>query len=479
MDEPLVPYDWQQADIDKIVKTVTPEAGALVVSSPGAGKTVVAVEAIKALKPETTLIVAPPSTHMKAWLRTLQRQGVADKVKPLIGTAPGKRNFDDLRWGVPGVYITSAQWFARQDWGSIRPDAVIFDEIHMVGKHGNVGNKKLLGHGKKKGLWAPIRIALSGTPFRNNYENAWSIVRWVEPRKMPKEYWIWRVQETAGKYSVFAPQNWEVTGEKNPGELASTLTCYISHAQREQCCKYHPKGFLGHLAPPIIIQRDLTMTAQQAEFYRTMEKTYIAFLTQPGEGGKIPVVTEFPIAARTMLRFCALGMPSYNIETESLFFENDCASPKIDAMLNDLAMLDGKRVLMLTHSAQFAEVVRERVAQAGYRIALWRGGVSMTKRTEILERFTNGDLDAIVGVISAMGVGTDGLQEAAYNVMWISVDEDASNITQGIARLDRIGQKHQVVMFDYRMLGTFDVGHLDKQITRQIELNKSLKARKR
>ena len=180
-DTPLIPYDWQQADIDKMTASISPEVGALVVSAPGAGKTLVTVETLKNLKPEVTLILAPPSTHRSAWARTLRRQGVADDVKPLDGTAKGKRNWEDLKWGKPGYYITSAQWFTRQDWKIITVDAMVVDEIHMLGKYGNAGQKKLVGSRARPGMTAPIRIALSGTPFRNNFENAWTVARWVEP----------------------------------------------------------------------------------------------------------------------------------------------------------------------------------------------------------------------------------------------------------------------------------------------------------
>ena len=75
-----------------------------------------------------------------------------------------------------------------------------------------------------------------------------------------------------------------------------------------------------------------------------------------------------------------------------------------------------------------------------------------------------------------MGTGTDGLQEAAYNIAWLSVDDDASNDTQGIGRLDRLGQEHQVVMVEYRMRNTYDEGHLPRQVMAQLQLAKSLKA---
>lgn len=383
-DKPLDLYDWQEADVRKIVRSLRkPEVGALVVSAPGAGKTVVAVTAMQRLKPEQTLIIAPPSTHTNAWARTLKRQGVTGEVRLLIGTDKGKSAFNDLRWGVPGVYITSSQWFARQDWGTIKPDMVIFDEIHMVAKYGNVGQRKLLGHARKKGLWAPMRIALSGTPFRNNFENAWTVVRWVEPAKMPGEYWLWRAGPATKKvYDHFAPQNIKVVGEAKPGQLAASLTCYIAHYQRQRCCQYHPNGFLAHLAPPIQVERDLDMTQKQGEFYHAMEQSYIAWLTQPGVDGKVPVVAELPIVARSMLRFCALALPSWDATIEKLYFALQCESPKIEQLIYDINALDGKRALVLTHSAQFAEVVNERLKLAGINSALWRGGSARSGATQ-------------------------------------------------------------------------------------------------
>lgn len=474
-DAPLVPFDWQQADIDKMTALISDEVGALVVSAPGAGKTLVATEVIKNLKPEVTLIIAPPSTHRSAWQRTLARQGVTDQIKPLGGDKKGKANWEDLKWGVPGVYITSAQWFTRQDWKGITPDAMIVDEIHMLGRYGNAGQKKLVGTRAKPGLTARIRIALSGTPFRNNFENAWSVVRWVEPKAIQAEYWMWRATECLGKYDHFAPQNMRVIGEKEPGKLASSLTCYIAHYQRERCCEFHPRGFLDGLADPIRLERDLPMTVDQAKFYHSMEKTYLGYLTTPGPDGKVPIVAEFPITARGMLRFCALGLPSYDQENERLFFEMDCPSPKLDALIYDLNGMDGKRALVLTHSKQFAEVAAQRLQDAGFNAIAWTGETTRKRREQALAAFISGEIDVIVGVIAAMGTGTDGLQEAAYNVMWLSVDDDASNNVQGIGRLDRLGQKHRVTMIEYRMEKTFDVGHLDKQIQAQLDLNKSLK----
>lgn len=466
-------YDWQQADVDRISPNLTPEAGALVVTAPGGGKTLVATNLLKRATWSTALIIAPPSTH-DSWADTLVDQGLTAP-RQLIGTKPGKAAFSDLMWDKPGIYITSAQWFCRQDWGNISPGAVIFDEVHQGVTYGTATQKALLGHGKKKGLRSPVRIALSGTPFRNNFENFWALARWIQPDSVAGEYWLWRRTECAGKYSPFASQNFEVTGEREPGKLVSKLVNYVIHYQRERCCDYHPKGFLAHVPKPIEIKRVLQMTPAQASFYRAMSDEMVAMLTSPDENGEIPVIAELPITARGMLRFCALGLPSWDDELGQLYFDEMCESPKIDALLDDLGKLDGKRALVLTHSKRFAKVVARRVAEAGYAAEAWHGDVTQTQRKTIKSDFISGKLDVIVGVISAMGTGTDGLQTAAYNVMWLSIDDDATNNKQGVGRLDRLGQTHGVVSIEYQMRNTLDVGHLDKQLQKMLAHNAALK----
>lgn len=422
------------------------------------------------MEPKTVLIVAPPSTHNSAWKRTLQRQGVNLPVKKLTATT-----LKALAAGESGVYLTTAQWFTRQKWGKIRPDMAILDEVHMLGKYGNKGQRALNGYANSKGFYAQWRIALSGTPWRNNFENAWPIVRWVEPAKVSPEFWAWRASNCTGVYDHFAPQNLKVTGEREPGKLAASLTCLIAHSQRGNCCKFHPAGFLASLPEPVRIERDLPMTREQGEFYHSMEAAYFAFLSTPNpETGKIPVVAELPIVARGMLRFCALALPSFDDETEKLYFAEDAPSPKIDQLIEDMNRLDGKRVLAFTHSAQFANLAAARMDKAGFNAVAWTGGYSDAKRTKILDQFRVGEIDIIIGVISAMGTGTDGLQEAAYNIVFLSVDDDSSNNTQGVSRLDRLGQTHQVAIMEYRMNGTFDVGHLDAQIQKQLDLNRTI-----
>lgn len=470
-DAALKPYDWQEADIRRIVKSVTPKAGALVVSAPGAGKTIVGVEVARRLKPKTILVIAPQGTHKGAWGRTFTRQmGPEFEPRRVDGTAKGKLALASLRWGDAGVFIMTPQWLARQDfWSAIEPDMVIFDEIHMAGNYGIATQKRL------HELHSPIRLGLSGTPLRNKFENAWSLVRWIEPALMPLNFYLWRIRECETEYDPFAPQNRRVVGELEPGKLMNSLGCYVAHMQREKCCRFHPKGFLAGLKAPIRIERDVAMTPRQRKFYQEMEGHLVSSLSEPNEEGVVPVRAELPVVARGMLRFCANGLPSVDPETEKLFFEVDCESPKIDQMLLDMEGLDSEKFLILTHSRRFIAPLMHRLEKAGYTAFEWSGAVTQKRRDKALTEFRTGKLEVIVGQIGAIGTGTDGIQDVCNNVLWISLDDDPTSNTQGRGRLDRLGQRTQVTEIEYRSEGTIDEGIYSKQMLDMLRLGQSLK----
>lgn len=480
--EPLVPYDWQQADIDKCLASMSEDVGALITSAPGAGKTLVATEVAKGLGAQVVLIVAPQGTHDGAWKRTIVRQGLttADRVHTLIGTAKGKKAFAALKWNIPGVYITTPQWFARQSWEKISPDMVIFDEVHLAGAYGIATQKQLLNLASVK-----YRMGLSGTPVRNKFENAWSLVRWIEPAKVGNDYWVWRLTKCATKPDPFAPQGRVVTGEKVPGELFNSLTCYIQHLQRERCCDYHPDGFLSHLPEPLHLEVVVPMAPAQRKFYREMENALASSLLDDS-GDLVRVHADQFIVVRNMLRRAACALP-YAEEVEvinkegepvtriRLKFAEDTAAPKVDQLVSDLPSYEGKHSLVLTHSKQIARLAVARIAAAGYNVEGWHGDVSKTRRNEILAGFVAGDVEVIVGVISAMGTGTDGLQEVCYNLSWLSRDDDAANNVQGLGRLDRLGQDQRVVVRDYLSEESIDVGFYGKQFERIMALDASLR----
>lgn len=389
----------------------------------------------------------------------------------LDSSLKGKQYLADLQWDKPGWYICTPQWFARQTWTGFEPDLAIFDEIHIAGGYTNVTRAKL------HQLNAKARLGMSGTPLRNKFENAWSIIRWLWPELMPKTFWEWRMTLNT-VYDRFAPQNRRVIGEHVPGTLVNSLPCYIQHMQREKCCEFHPNGFLAELEAPEEIIRTVPMSPKQKRFYKQMEDNYVAWLQTPDSDGMLPVIAELPIVARGMLRTCALALPSIDVEANKLYFEPDCESPKITEVLEVLDEMGSETAIIFTHSQKFAEVLTHRLESKGIAAFEWSGKVTQRRRDEAMERFISGEIRVLVAVIAAVGTGTDGLQEATSTEIWVSLDDDPTNNEQGRGRTDRPGQKKRVTRIEIRTEGSFDEGIVSNQLAAILAMNAAIKKKR-
>jgi superfamily II DNA or RNA helicase len=213
-------------------------------------------------------------------------------------------------------------------------------------------------------------------------------------------------------------------------------------------------------------ERIVQLSSEQKRIYKKFEKDLLVWL----EGN--PMVAEVPVASRIRLRQITLGVPTVTDEGEVTFAE-DCKSSKLDELKSIIEDLpDGEPILILTHSQKFAQITAQRLGDKAFE---WSGAKSQAQRDEALEKFIAGDLQYIVAVISAIGEGTDGLQERCSTVVWLSRDDNRLLNEQAAGRLDRRGQKSSVLSFDILAEDTYDEGQLSKLILDQLKMNQSLR----
>jgi superfamily II DNA or RNA helicase len=157
-------------------------------------------------------------------------------------------------------------------------------------------------------------------------------------------------------------------------------------------------------------------------------------------------------------------------------FAEDCKSTKIDELFQIISdHPDGEQMLVLTHSQKFANVVVKRLQKAGHTAFEWSGTQPQTARDKALEAFIAGEVQFIVAVISAIGEGTDGLQEAANVMVWLSKDDNRLLNEQAAGRLDRRGQKRSVLSYEIVAEDTYDEGQLSNLVEKQLQMNNSLR----
>lgn len=457
-ESPLKPYQYQEGDISKIVAN---SGNGIIATQVGGGKTLIAVESAKRLGYKVNLVIAPKGTHKRAWERTIMRQIPNAKVYYISSSKDGKQAYSNLHDGVAGWYLISPEFFRKMHWGLMPVEFAIFDEAHRA------SNRKSKTATALHTLKSRGKLAMSGTIAGNRIEGFYSIIRWVYPEVAGRSYWSWVDKYMTTKMDFFAGK--QPDGEKSPGLIVDSIPCYIRHLKRDRCCELHPKG-IDHQLPPVTVeQRTVQLSAEQKRIYKKLEKDLLVWL------GDNPLVVEVPVAMRVRLRQITLGVPTL-AEDGSVDFADDCASSKLDELFEIIAdSPKGEPMLVLTHSQKFARVAVKRLQKAGLVAVEWSGAVSQKVRDNYLEQFIAGEVQFIVAVISAIGEGTDGLQEACSTVVWLSKDDNRLLNEQASGRLDRQGQKGSVISYEIIAEDTYDEGQLSKLVRDQLAMNTSLR----
>ena len=456
--EALKPYPYQELDIARLMEH---GGTGLVATQVGGGKTLIAIEVAKRLGTGTNFVIAPKGTHKRAWEQTIKRQIPDAVVRYVNSTKDGKLAFADLQANKSGWYIISPEFFRAHHWLGITPDLAIFDEIHRASNRKSATAKML------HTLKAKRRIGMSGTIAGNKIEGMWSVLRWVYPEIAGRSFWNWVDVYCKTEVDFFAGK--VVSAEKQAGIIVGSIPCYIRHLKREQCCSFHPEGIDYELPPMTTEVRTVSLSAEQARIYKRLEKDLFVWL------GENPLAVEVPVAARIRLRQITLGIPMID-DDGIVSFAEDCKSTKIDELFQIISDHPaGEQMLVLTHSQKFARVVVQRLRKAGLTAFEWSGTQAQPVRDKALEAFIGGEIQFIVAVISAIGEGTDGLQEAANVMVWLSKDDNRLLNEQAAGRLDRRGQKRSVLSYEIVAEDTYDEGQLSNLIEKQLQMNTSLR----
>lgn len=471
----IEPYPFQRKDLDTLK-----EAGyvALLNMQPGAGKTVTATYAAKESGAQVVLIIAPLNTHTTAWGRTVK--DVAGQDVRRIGNSKKseKEALFDLWMSAPGYYIVTPQLFTRLDISEWRPDMVICDEIHLLNQHGSKGGKQLI----KLGEQAPMKLALSGTPTRRNWERNWVTMRflWSDQYKRGQvahsNFWLF-CHDRMTYENVYTGQRdrdgkpkavkkW--MNEAEPGRLYNEAPCVIQHFRREACCEFHnnPPGFL-QVEAPNVIEKTITLHPKQKKAIKELETQMLAWLDDQ------PLIVELPMILKQRIRQVVLGVPTLTYDEEGkvqVNFDDDCVSPVADEIENILEHLEvGEPLLVHLESQRFAEVLVRRLNKAGWTAAEFSGKTAK-EREGFVKRFGK-DIQVLVATTSSLANGTDGLQDVCSTEVFAELSVDDTALEQVEARLWRLGAKKQVQRFYLHDDLGISRGKLGEQLTKRLAIN--------
>lgn len=481
-----------QAQEDAVRYVLRPESegAALLAWDVGLGKTRTGLMIAKAAQASVVLVVVPLQT-VDDWKIAWEVEYPELPFLPIDSSVAGKSALASFEWRQPGIYVVGHEYWERLAWSkkelpkrypeekpryrkvdsglwSGRDFFFIFDESHRSANITSGTHKALMN------LHSDVfKLAMSGTWMGDRFDGAYGGTRWLWPHRtdiIHKNFYDWQVEWAETKYDAFTPNNRRTVGEKVPGEFVSHLPCYLRME--------------SELPEPEIHNLWINLYPEQRRVYDELDSRMVAWIEDN------PLVTESKIVARGRQRQVTLAFPTLSFyeddkgdERVSVSFEDGAESAKSDRLVELLQNeLLGQQVLILTDSQKYARLLTKHLLGVfgEGQAAEWSGQVTRKVRKQVKADFIAGTVRYLVGVQAAMGTGTNGLQAASRDVVFMSRADRRINNEQGIGRLRRMGQKiWPVRVWNILARDTVDEGQLSKQVRDALRMAASMRARLR
>ena len=379
------------------------------------------------------LVVAPTSV-LGVWAGEAERFAPHLRVAVLAETAR-RRGTDvatasadaDLVVTSYAVARIDGDEFAARDWRGL-----ILDEAQFV------KNPQSKTHQVLRGIRAPFRLAMTGTPLENSLMDLWSLLALVAPGLYPR----------ADRFTEHYRRPIEAGGAP---ELLDRLRRRIRPLMLRRTKEM--------VATDLPEKQEQNLSVELSPAHRRLYEAYLqrerqrmlGLLDDP-VGNRVAI-----LAALTRLRQLALDPALVDPDKHA----GGPPSAKVEALVAHLLELqaEGHRALVFSQFTSYLHLVREALTDVGIDTEYLDGATR--NRAAVIERFKTGDATAFLISLKAGGVGLT-LTEADYVFVldpWWNPAAEA----QAVDRAHRIGQTKMVMVYRLISAGTIEEKVVDLQ----------------
>ncbi len=431
-----------------LMKNLTLGIGALIADDMGLGKTLQVIAAITALKEKGELdakkgkaLAVVPTTLLTNWMREIARFSPGLTVGLYHGAGRSLAEREEM----PDVTLTTYGTLRRdaEILGTRRWRLLVLDEAQAV-KNASTNQSVAV-----RSIHAPQVIAMTGTPVENRLMEYWSILEIVQPRLLGS------ADDFARTFA--APIEYERDAHAIEAFRRLTAPFMLRRLKSD-------KSIIADLPEKNSIDLFTTLTPAQAALYqKTLESLMSKIETIDGKMREAQDAAERN-TLRTTRRGALLALitglkqicnsPSQYLKTETPAPD----SGKGAALLETLERCHeaGRKVLIFTQYREMGERLQRWIANAtGESVDFLHGGVPLTKRQDMVDRFQNDR--AVRTMIISLKAGGTGLNLTAasavihYDLWWNPAVE-----AQATDRAYRIGQRRDVLVYRFVTAGTFE-----------------------
>ena len=310
------------------------------------------------------------------------------------------------------VLRLEAAAFAAVEWGGL-----VLDEAQFV------KNAATKVHEAARGIRAPFRLAVTGTPIENNLGELWAILQIVAPGLFPSR--------RAFDERYRRPIEQDGNAERRE-RLRRRIRPLILRRTKEL------------VAPELPPKQEQVLTVELAPRHRRLYDTVLQRERQKLLGLLDDLDRQRFIVYRslTLLRMLALDASLIDEERYAGY-----PSAKLDALFEQLddVLAEGHRALVFSQFTSFLGRAAIRLDAAGVPYAYLDGSTPVRRRDAEIARFRSGEASVFLISLKAGGFGLN-LTEADY-VFLLDPWWNPASEAQAVDRAHRIGQAKQVMVY--------------------------------
>jgi superfamily II DNA or RNA helicase len=405
----------------------------------GLGKTVQTLAAAELLARERgierVLVVAPASVKYQ-WEGEI-RKFTERPVQVIDGATKVRRAL----YGRPTFYRLINYEVVLRDLEPLnawQPDLIVLDEAQRIKNW-----ESKISRAVKK-LRSRYAIVLTGTPLENKLEELYSIVQFVDDRRLGPAFQFLhdhRVIDGTGK----------LVGYRHLDRIRDRLTPILLRRTRQEVLSQLPARTDSTVFVELAEEQKGPYGEQQTTLARLLAKKYLS-----------------EIDRRRIL--CCLANMRMLCDSTFLLDKTTNVSPKLDEfaeLMRELAAEGEHKVVVFSQWELMLRKAAEVLDRLGIGYAVLHGGVPGKERRALLERFRD---DPQCKVFLSTDAGGTGLNlQAADTVINLEVPWNPAVLEQRIARVHRLGQHRPV-----RAINLVTRGTIEERVLKTLELKRSL-----
>ena len=404
----------------------------------GLGKTVQTMAALELLARERgirrVLVVAPASVKYQ-WEGEIRK--FTDRTVQVV---EGLKDAREELYGQDAFYklVNYEQVVRDLDlMNAWRPDVVVLDEAQRIKNWESKTSRAV------KRLRSRYAIVLTGTPLENRLEELYSIVQFVDDRRLGPAF------EFLYEHRVLDEKG-NLTGYRNLDKIRERLAPILLRRTRAEV--------LGQLPARTDSTRYVELTDAQRGPYEE-QQVNLARLLSKG------VLTDLD---RKRILACVVNMRLV-CDSTFLFDKQTNVSPKLDEfaeVVDDLMSSGDHKAVVFSQWETMLHKAAEVLDRLGVGYALLHGGMSGKDRRAVLERFKDEGCRVFLST-DAGGVGLN--LQLADTVVNLELPWNPAVLEQRIARVHRMGQSRPVRVVNFVTRGT-----IEERVLKAIETKRNL-----